>query len=188
MCGIVISPSEAPTLNMELRGQYGAPTQGFDPAPTYPQWSNPATVPPAAPGTQPIEKKRRKRLLAITLVMITFFIIALIGLGVGLNFLASKDRSSEFRPSAPGSSILAGDELIYPGATVNMRSQTEDEHVLQLKTTNSVDDVVDWYVEKIKPTEHVSLPGLGVTLNSEKIHVVITRIRSTTQIIITQEK
>jgi hypothetical protein len=59
--------------------------------------------------------------------------------------------------------------------------------VLQLRTKDSLDKVVEWYVEKLKPNENMKIPGENVTvLRGDKIRVVITAQDAQTDIIIRQ--
>ena len=63
--------------------------------------------------------------------------------------------------------------LRYPGAEVVMEVNSGDGAVTQLHTTDDIDKVTDWYVEKIKPKKHVRIPG-GSVLDGDNIKVLLT--------------
>lgn len=63
--------------------------------------------------------------------------------------------------------------LIYPGAEVVTEIAGTDGGVTQLRTDDSFDKVVDWYVEKIKPKNHVNMPG-SVILDGDGVGVLIS--------------
>jgi len=81
-------------------------------------------------------------------------------------------------PSVPqgidqGSSAISPD-LFYPGAEVTMKVTDPNEgDVLQLRTSDSIDKVVNWYTEKLKPTRVVKGGGGNVVLNSDQMTAVI---------------
>ncbi len=63
----------------------------------------------------------------------------------------------------------------------------DGNRVLQLRTKDSPDKVVAWYVEKLKPTENMRIPGESVTvLRGDNIRAVITATGAQTDIIIKQ--
>jgi zinc-ribbon domain len=91
-------------------------------------------------------------------------------------------------PAARGGSSATNSPLRYPGSeTVMELTGQEEGHVLQLRTSDPLDKVVQWYVEKVKPTSTVKTPGDNVTvLRSEGVNVVITGGGAQTEIIIRQ--
>jgi hypothetical protein len=92
-------------------------------------------------------------------------------------------------PTLPGGGSSATDtSLIYPGAetTLNVSDRVKGR-VLQLRTRDPFDKVVDWYVEKLKPATTTRVPGVNMTvLHGEGINVVITTEDAQTEIIINQ--
>ncbi len=66
----------------------------------------------------------------------------------------------------------------------------EDEgHVLQLRTSDSLDKVVDWYIEKLKPTKVVRMKERTpqVILEADETNVVINENGDGTTIMLTQD-
>ncbi len=53
-------------------------------------------------------------------------------------------------------------------------------------TRDSIDKVVDWYVEKLNPRKHIKLPGGNAVLQAGDINVVITGSEEGTSIILKQ--
>ncbi len=185
-CGQQVFASEAPTARMETYPQPGAETQGFGPVMTSPTFGPPAMQ---APDTNPFDTAKRKRTLTVVIGMIVFLILAMIGLGIGLMFW-TKDHPVRSGPQPPpftGETSNKGD-LIYPGAKISFRVNGDNgEKVLQLRTDDSVEDVVNWYEKKIGPTKKVQIPGVGTTLTDGDTTAVISGIGDGTQIIVTQK-
>ncbi|HVG19566.1 MAG TPA: hypothetical protein VNI02_10970, partial [Blastocatellia bacterium] len=84
-----------------------------------------------------------------------------------------------------GSAI--GREFIYPGSetTMEINSATEGM-VLQLHTTDPFDRVVDWYTEKLKPTNVVKTKGPSVILEGDGMTAIINQAGDGTNIMLTQ--
>ena len=182
---------------------YATPTQHINSPPTGPAYIAPGQPPtPPVAATKPLEPSGSKvkwalligLLLILLIVPVTFAVVKIL-----------RSRTSQPQPpviTAPeippppqpppppgrGGSSAPNNPLVYPGAeTVMDMSEKDEGRVLQLRTRDPLDKVVGWYVEKIKPTNHVKVPGENVTvLNGEGINVVITDKGAQTEIIITQ--
>lgn len=91
-------------------------------------------------------------------------------------------------PTARGGSSATGNPLVYPGSEIVMEMTGQQEgRVLQLRTSDPLNEVVEWYVEKIKPTSTIKTPVENVTvLRGEGVNVVITGGGAQTEIIIRQ--
>jgi hypothetical protein len=76
--------------------------------------------------------------------------------------------------------------LIYPGAEVTMDVGGGEGHVTQLQSGDAFDKVVDWYVEKLKPKNQVSIPG-GKILESDSFVALITSAGNSTSIMLTRK-
>jgi hypothetical protein len=59
--------------------------------------------------------------------------------------------------------------------------------VVQLSTPDAADKVIDWYVKKINPKEHVRMPGGNAVITGDGIAVVITNAGSETSILLTKK-
>lgn len=184
-CGQPVFASEAQTARMEPLPQPGAETQGFNPAMTTPTFGPPVTQ---APSTIPFETAKRKRTTTLVIGLIAFLVLAMVGLGIGLTLL-SRNRpapSASQPPVIPGETSVKGD-LVYPGAEVNLRvSGDNGEKVIQLRTDDSFEDVVEWYEKKMGPSKKVYTP-VGTTMTDGDTAVVITGIGEGTQILLTQK-
>lgn len=118
--------------------------------------------------------------------MVAFLILAMVGLGLGLFFL-SKNRSFSDQPPAAARETISPGDLLYPGSSVNFRADGDNgEKVIQLRTDDSVEDVVAWYEKKMGPAKKVSTP-FGTTMTDGDTAVVITGIGEGTQILVTQK-
>jgi ribosomal protein L40E len=87
-----------------------------------------------------------------------------------------------------GNSTISHD-LVYPGAETIMETSSEDGgSALQLRTTDSIDKVADWYMAKLKPTNIVkeNKGGARVILVTDQMQAVITAQGSETLIILHQ--
>lgn len=86
--------------------------------------------------------------------------------------------------------------LIYPGAKTVMRITGGSEgNVIQLQTSDSFDKVVNWYKEKLKPTQvieqgdlNAGIPGRAVILPTEIVTAIITAQGDATSIMLTQDE
>lgn len=95
-------------------------------------------------------------------------------------------------PQAPidGSNAFSPD-LIYPGAKVTMQVIGSPKgNVLQLKTSDSFEKVVEWYTGKLSPKNIVRPPGADnavAVLNADALKAIITADGSNgTNILLTQ--
>jgi hypothetical protein len=89
------------------------------------------------------------------------------------------------QPPASGPSVPTS-ELIYPGAETVMDMRNERDNLLQLRTTDTPDKVVDWYTDKLKATEIIKTPRAGAVLRTGATNVIISPRGSATDIIIKQ--
>ncbi len=79
--------------------------------------------------------------------------------------------------------------FVYPGAEITMEVISADEgNVLQLQTSDSFDKVVNWYTEKLKPTNVVRLkdPTSQVILAADELKAIIRANGSGTTIMLTE--
>lgn len=56
--------------------------------------------------------------------------------------------------------------------------------LLQLRTTDSYEKVIDWYIEKLKPRETTKMPGPSAILKSDKILSIIASEGGNTMIML----
>ena len=93
-------------------------------------------------------------------------------------------------PPPPGVSGQSGTtaanaDLIYPGAQVaESIIESDGEHVLRLRTNDPASKVADWYTEKLKPNDKVSILGTTV-LSVGTTNVVVTGLGGETTIVVT---
>jgi hypothetical protein len=88
-------------------------------------------------------------------------------------------------PPAEGATV-ATSELMYPGAETVMDMKTGRETLLELRTNDPLEKVVDWYLTKLKPAEIIRTPGREAILRSGKTNVIISKGRDNTDILLKQ--
>lgn len=195
---------EAETRTFATPTDYATPTQHINPPVTGPAYMTPGQtpMPPSAP-TKPLKPSGSTAkfvliglLLMLLIVPISFAVVKVL-MGRASQPQPPVVATPEIpRPPQPpairGGSTLANNALIYPGAEVVMnvsgRGEGHEGRVLQLRTRDPLDKVVDWYAEKLKPNSNmVKVPGDAMTiLRGEGINVVITTNDAQTEIIINE--
>jgi hypothetical protein len=120
-------------------------------------------------------------------VMISLMLAATVVLILAGLFIALRNRAATTAPSAPvvtrpdvppiqppppppplpspvttqGGGISPA--LVYPGAKTLMQvTDASEGNVLQLETSDSLDKVVAWYTDRLKPTQVIRAPGSNV--------------------------
>lgn len=94
-------------------------------------------------------------------------------------------------PSAPPAPVGAvnpniDQDLLYPG-TRTMLNAIRDQsgsQLVQMRSTDDFEKIVEWYVAKLKPTRNTRSGDSSVILQSEATNVVITKSGNATNIII----
>jgi len=93
--------------------------------------------------------------------------------------------------SQPGTSFISS-EYLYPGAEKLMETTSSEGSVVQLKTSDSFDKVVNWYEGKLKPSNIVKQKAgdkLQMILNAPPMNAVISEDKAgDVKIILNQEK
>lgn len=182
--------------------EFHAPTQPVSQSPTTPAYVSPVQV-PAVPATNDLAKGSQNRtaivLLAATVGLLLFLLVAV--LFVKFNSDSTPNAppvtsipSVPAPPDAPAPPVpppakgdaIVGEELIYPGAEEVMTINARGKGVLHLRTTDPASRVVEWYTARLKPTEHIKLPGGNAILKGGDIAVVIGSSEEGTSIMITR--
>ena len=210
-CGQPVpAPSVSSMLEAETRTfappprEPAAPTQHINSPLTGPAYMEPGQMPfaPAAPVTKSLQPSGSSGTAAKVLLagLVLILLIAAISFAA-MKFLSSRDSRPEKPgvtipeipppppppPPASGGSSSTGNSLVYPGAETVLDVTKADGHVLQLRTHDPIEKVVNWYTEKIRPTETVKVPGGNMTvLRGEAVRAVITATGTETSIIIKQ--
>ena len=202
-CGQPVNLSEATTRNLEAHSEYEALTRNINPADTSPTYTPPSYTPPAymsqaemfqqpTPTTKGLQSSGQQKVLWIIAgSMVVFLLVALSGLAFFLTRMDTQpvpDRDipsfteipghppiPPIPPPPPGGTIDANTSaLIYPGAEVVMDMRRgEGGRVLQLKTKDRGEEVVDWYVEKLRPTKNIRIPGGNTILQAGDTTAII---------------
>jgi hypothetical protein len=76
--------------------------------------------------------------------------------------------------------------LIYPGAKVVMDIASSDGRVTHLQTTDDMEKVVNWYLQRVKVKNDVTIPG-GRIINAEGVNLLISSTGNGTGIMVTRE-
>ena len=203
-CGRPVDPSEWTTRKLEEPSRFESPTRLANSWPTSPTYLPPDAMPPQAPVTSSIESAGQKKTVIVLATIVALLVIALSALAI-LMFVRQADEapramSTPTAPTAPkvpgvptpppipnGATTTISQDLIYPGAQVTMEVKGEEKaKMVQLNTSDSFDKVIDWYVKKIKPTKHVTIPGGNAVLKGDGIAVMIMNDGEVTSILITQ--
>lgn len=191
---------EAETRTFAKPSDYAMPTEQINSPLTGPAYIAPGPPPaPPAAATQPLKPASSTIkpvligllfLLLMVPVAFAFFKILKRRNSPPPPVITAPEIPPPPPPPAPGRGALTpvDDALVYPQSetVMNMTHGTEGR-VLQLRTRDPIDKVVDWYVEKIKPSSTMKVPGEYVTvLRGEGINVVITSKDDQTEILIEQ--
>lgn len=90
-------------------------------------------------------------------------------------------------PPAAGTSV-ATSELMYPGAETVMDMKSSRDSFLELRSTDPLDKVVDWYTTKLKPSDIIKngTRGTEAILRAGRTSVIISARGSGTDILIKQ--
>ena len=197
----VSSMLEAETRTFAPPREPATPTQHINSPLTGPAYMEPGQMPfaPAAPVTNSLQPSGSSGAAAKVLLagLVLILLIAAISLAA-MKILSSRDSRPETPgisvpeippppPPAGGGSSSTSNSLVYPGAETVLDVTKADGHVLQLRTRDPLEKVVNWYTEKIRPTETVKVPGGNMTiLRSDAVKAVITATGTETSIIIKQ--
>lgn len=192
------SVTEAETRVFEQTAERGQQTQYYDQRPTGPSYMAPHEMssPQTATTTGLESSGRRRRGILIGSALV---IVMLIGLTFAAVYWSGKFSSPATiavpeappppitvqppqvpqvpqPPQPPSTGKGSASALDYPGADVVMEmTRGTKGSIRQLSTTDSLDKVVAWYVERIKPTENIKIPGSQkAVLRADGITVDIT--------------
>jgi hypothetical protein len=88
-------------------------------------------------------------------------------------------------PDTPNGSSSISRSFIYPGAETMMdMTRAGGVDLLQLKTQDSYQKVLDWYIAKMKPKDISRLPGQNAILKSDKLMAIINSSNEGTMIML----
>jgi hypothetical protein len=91
-------------------------------------------------------------------------------------------------PAGKGGSTPISGSLVYPNAETLLDITEKNGRVLQLRTSDPIGKVVDWYTDQLKPDKVVKVPGGSTTvLRGNDIKVVITSAGPETSITVKQD-
>lgn len=190
---------EAETRIFATEAEPSASTQHINAHMTGPAYMSPAEMhAPQAPVTKSLQSSSstfKVLMLGVVLVLLVVPVVLLLIMFVS-NWSSRRAETPVVTvpeippPPAPPSGsngTASSSALVYPDAKVLLDITKSDGHVLQLRTNDSIDKVVRWYTDKIKPSETVKVPGGNMTiLRGTDIRAVITSTGAGTDIIIKQ--
>ena len=81
---------------------------------------------------------------------------------------------------------MSTSELMYPGAETVMDMKGSRDNLLELRTGDALERVVDWYMTKLKPAEVIRTPGTEAILRAGKTSVIISNRGGGSDILIKQ--
>jgi hypothetical protein len=205
--------SEAATRTLQSPTQYGAaPTEYFQSQPTAPAYLAPSEMPPppSSPNyntgsVAPTGKKKRTALviglLALLLILPLISLVVLMALKSQKTVVVPERRiivtprepaappppSADNTTPPPTSKTTINPALVYPGAETRMEMRDGDEGaMMQLRTSDSYDKVVAWYIATLKPSNTIKTPGPSVILRTSDMMVIITGAGGETNVVIKQ--
>lgn len=202
LCGRSFDPTELATRKLEPGVEFHAPTQPVNQSPTTPAYVAPVQY-PEVPATNDLTRVSQNRtaivLLAATVGLLLLLLIAVVYVKLRSNSapIAPPATSITTPPRPPGApappfappataGAIVGEELIYPGSDEVMTINAKGKGVLQLQTTDSASRVVEWYIARLKPTQHNKRPGGIEILRAGDITVLISSGEDETSIMITR--
>jgi hypothetical protein len=207
---------EAETRTLHTPTQYSAtPTDYLPPQPTSPAYLAPGQMPSAfAPNyntgsIQPGSRKKRTALvIGLLAVLLLVPLISLVVLAVIKSQTATAPvvkkiivgkpdsppppmppiTQPEDKTAPPVSKTTINPALIYPGAQTRMEINSgEGGGMLQLRTDDAYDKVLNWYIATIKPLNVVKTGNVSSSiLRTDKMVVIITGEGGETNILIKQ--
>jgi hypothetical protein len=174
-CGapVALAPdaSEQPTSILNQPAGAGTVTDRFESRPTgapasahLPYGSAPVPLFPGSGVPMVAKRSGAARGLAIVAVII----LVLLGLGSVVGVMRSAIMSRIQRRASVGQPINKA--LAYPGADTVLNLDSGGGGVLQLKTTDSIDNVAAWYETNLKPTKTIKL-GPTVIMKADNVAV-----------------
>ncbi len=205
------SVTEATTRTLHAPAQYGSqPTDFFSPPPTTPAYiaPNEAASPAPAYATSNLEPSASKRNAWLIGLLATLLIISLMALVI---IAYNKNRATRtvqpppvsmpeppsvgppeipqppsVLPPANGSGTNPiSRAFIYPGAETVMELKTQDARsMIQLRTKDSYQQVVDWYTAKLKHANVFKPSDSNAIIKSDKIMAIINSSEAGTMIML----
>lgn len=212
-CGRLVSSdgarsvTEATTRTLRTPADFGSqPTDFFAPQPTSPAYLAPNQMPPPpAYNTSNLEQRGQKRSVFLVSMIVALLLVAVVALGIASmvirrtsvpqppNVGAPEIPPPPPPPSVPqppgstGGATSIGNEFIYPGAETMMEmTRAEGGGMIQLRTKDSYQKVLDWYVGKLKPESTIKSPGQNAVLKSAELIAIINGTGDGTNIMLRQ--
>jgi ribosomal protein L40E len=199
------SVTEAETRVFQATPERGARTEYHDPRPTGPSYLAPnefTSAPSFAPTESDHPRLKRHGILWATAILV--FVLLLFGVVVAVKWKGASSSSTPITKidvppppviappvpplprQPPGTEPGIRDGLNYPGAEITMEMTRGGEGgVRQLRTIDSIDKVVAWYTEKLKPTNSIRKPGTAI-LTGENLTVEIKDGGNETTVLLTE--
>jgi hypothetical protein len=191
--------TEATTRTLRTPADFSAqPTDIFNAQPTSPAYLAPGQTPqPPVYTTSNLEQRGRKSNAWMISLLAVFFVISLVATLFALGIIKINsgqtvsppptvtvpqpptDTVPEIPPppQPPGptnGSNSISRSFIYPGAETLMDlTRANGGSLLQLKSQDSYEKVLNWYIDRLKPQNINRLPGKNAILKSDKLMAII---------------
>ncbi|HEX8145534.1 MAG TPA: zinc ribbon domain-containing protein [Pyrinomonadaceae bacterium] len=204
------SVSEATTRVFEAtaeRAGAAAPTETWSTQPTAPAYLAPAGASSlrdaSTKSLEPSAPKLQKSWLIVSFAVLFLAVVAAFAIGM----LVSRRSTTPTPPvvTRPGTDLpqpppappppgqqppasgpsVPNNELMYPGAQTLTDMKSERENFLELRTSDQVEKVVEWYTAKLKPTQIMRRQREAI-LRTGRTHVIISGRGEATDILIKQ--
>jgi hypothetical protein len=171
-CGARVSsslpdPAKEPTTRL-LDESDAIATQRLDPRPTSPG-RDPLNA-PAQTAVVPVHRSHNK-LVLLSLVVL----VLLVGIVSTMTILRHRRDQA----------VVVVDSLTYPGSRKLVDIVSEGGgHAVHLETTDSFDNVQDWYRRKLEPQKVMQLTTFSVVMKNEKTTATIVREGDKTNVLL----
>lgn len=215
-CGRVVASTSAPsvteatTRTLHTPASFGAqPTDFIGAQPTGAAYLAPSEIPPPpAYNTNSLEQRGRKRNIWLISTMVALFLVSLIAFGIITYFKSRTPAATPIpvpkqptveipdipppppipKPSTGTSGATAiSRDYIYPGAeTMLDLTRANGGSMLQLRTKDSYEKVLAWYVTRLKPESTIKSPGASAVLKSDEIMAILNGTGVGTNIVLKQ--
>jgi hypothetical protein len=210
------SVSEASTRIFEATAERAAPAQTWGAQPTGPAYIAPSGAGPIQDATtrsleqdagNTLKSKLFIPVLVLLLLMVTALAVGLLLMGRGATSTTTAPPQTPPVVTQPGTDLpppppppvappfeeqptagptVPSSQLKYPGAETVLDMKTGRENMLELRTDDAANKVIDWYVDKLKPTQTIRPQGGEAILRTGRTTVIISGRGEATDIIIRQ--
>ncbi len=168
--GAALSSSELPTAMLDQK--INVTTSRLNPRATSPETPLRAVISTPTLGEPAATKQAKRRRWTLIGSALAVLLICGIAGSVAYVWIRSDSRTTDDAA------------LIYPGSKTIVDFSSGDGRALQLQTGDSLEQVIAWYEESIKPTKTMRLTSTSVVLKNENVTTTLASEGGKTNILI----